>query len=443
MRDTIVAVATSMTSSAGINIIRISGDNSLRWVGEIFSSRKISDGVMEPNRMYLGRIDGKNFSEKAFCVYYKSPFSYTGEDVVEIHCHGGKGVTTAIVRMLREKGARPAEAGEFTKRAFLNGKMTLNEAEGVIDMINASSESQIKTAYRLMNGELTRGIEECEKLLVETAATLEAKLDYPEELEDDARMIAKPKLGEAKGVCSRLIACSARRKTLNEGVYIAIIGTPNAGKSSLLNALLGEERAIVSDEAGTTRDVVRESVDYDGIRFNFLDTAGIREGGAGKVEKIGIERSLNTIESADVIIFVTDATVPVSDDERRIAGLVSGKKTVTVQNKTDREAYPREGAMKISAKTGEGVNGLVDRLLEEADRDGIYEEGVITNERHIYALEEAYRQIREAEEGFDFMPSECVLENVRAALSALGRITGKDVSDSIIDEVFSRFCVGK
>ncbi len=442
MKDTIVAVATSMTSSAGINIIRISGDNALRWVREIFESKKIV-GEIEPNRMYLGRINGKNFSEKAFCVYYKSPFSYTGEDVVEVQCHGGKGVTLAIVRMLREKGARPAEAGEFTKRAFLNGKMTLNEAEGVIDMINASSESQIKNAYRLMNGEVTAGIEKCEKFLVETAATLEAKLDYPEELEEDARLIAKPLIDEAEKTCAKLISTSARRKTLSEGVYIAIVGTPNAGKSSLLNALLGQDRAIVSDEAGTTRDVVKESVDYDGIRFNFLDTAGIRESGAGKVEKIGIERSIGAIESADVIIFVTDATVPVSEDEKKIAELVSGKKTVYVQNKTDEEIYPREGALRVSAKTGEGVGKIVDRLLEEADREGIYEEGVITNERHIYALEEAHRQITEAKEGFDFMPSECILENVRAALGELGRITGKNVSDSVIEEVFSRFCVGK
>lgn len=442
MRDTIVAVATSMSSSAGINVIRVSGERAKQIAQTIFSSKRTEGGEMEPNRMYLGKVEGKNFSEKAFCVYYKMPFSYTGEDVIEIHCHGGKGVTGAIVRLIREKGARPAEPGEFTKRAFLNGKLTLGEAEGVIDMINASSESQVKNAYRLMNGELTKGIEHSEKLLTETAAMLEAKLDYPEELEEETRYGAKANLAEAGRICENLLKGASRRKILNEGVDIAIVGTPNAGKSSLLNLLLGQERAIVSDEAGTTRDVVKESAEYEGIRFNFLDTAGIRDG-AGKVEKIGIERSLNAIESADIILFLTDSTVPVSEDERKIASLTRGKKTVFLQNKTDEEKYPREGAMKISAKTGEGIDELIGKLLAFADREAIYGEGVISNERHIYALQEALQCVKDAESEYDATPSECVLENVRNALSALGRITGKSVSESIVDEIFSRFCVGK
>ena len=249
-------------------------------------------------------------------------------------------------------------------------------------------------------------------------------------------------LSEAERICEDLLKGASRRKILNEGVDIAIVGTPNAGKSSLLNLLLGQERAIVSDEAGTTRDVVKESAEYEGIRFNFLDTAGIRDG-AGKVEKIGIERSLNAIESADIILFLTDSTVPVSEDERKIASLTRGKKTVFLQNKTDEEKYPREGAMKISAKTGEGIDELIGKLLAFADREAIYGEGVISNERHIYALQEALQYVKDAESEYDATPSECVLENVRNALSALGRITGKSVSESIVDEIFSRFCVGK
>ena len=441
MKDTIVAVATSMASSAGINIVRISGENALKIEKEIFTCSRLT-GEPEPNRMYLGRINGKNFTEKAFCVYCRSPFSYTGEDVVEIHCHGGKGVTNAILRLVREHGARPAEPGEFTKRAFLNGKMSLSEAEGVLDMINASSESQIRTAYALMTGDVMKGITESEKILVETAAALEAKLDYPEELEEDTHPFAKAKLAEAQGYVESVLQKAEHRKTVVDGIDIAIVGIPNAGKSSLLNALIGQERAIVSDEAGTTRDVVKESVDVDGIRLNFLDTAGLRGEGAGKVERIGIEKSWQAIESAAVVINVKDTTLPTCEEERKIDEKLVGKKVIVADNKCDVGTY-KKGGIPVCAKSGEGVGKITDEILRVADRDAVFSEGVITNERHVYAMEEALRQIKAALGDYDVLPTECVLENVREALEALGKITGRNVSDMVIDEIFSRFCVGK
>ena len=441
MAETIVAIATSLASSAGVNIVRISGDEAKNIADNFFVSRKIINGNMMPNYMYLGRINGENFSEKAFCVYYKAPFSYTGEDVVEIHCHGGIGITQAIVSMARKYGARPAEAGEFTKRAFLNGKLSLAEAEGVLDMINATTESEIRNAYKLMSGELTKGIDKSQTLLTETVAMLEAKLDYPEELEEDTKLPAKQKIADAIEESQRLLSTSVRAKTVTKGADIAIVGIPNAGKSSLLNALLKEDRAIVSDIAGTTRDVLKESVEVRGLRLNFLDTAGIRDG-KDIIEKLGIERSKKAIIGADVVIDVLDASVPITEAELEIEKLLEGKKVVKVSNKSDKSVYPRDG-ISICAKTGEGIDKVIEAVMNLLDRDVIYSEGVLTNERHIFALEDALRCLKRALDGYDSMPTECTLVDLHQALDSLGKITGRNVGEDILDEVFSRFCVGK
>jgi tRNA modification GTPase len=441
MSDTIVAIATSLASSAGVNIVRISGEKAKAIADGMFVSRKIVNGEMTPNFMYLGKINGEFFSEKAFCVFYRAPYSYTGEDVIEFHCHGGIGVTRAVVGLARSLGARPAEAGEFTKRAFLNGKLSLAEAEGVLDMINATSESAMRNAYRLMEGELTKGIEESEKLLTETAAMLEAKLDYPEELEEDVYLPAKENIVKAAASAKKLLSTSARAKTVTDGINIAIVGIPNAGKSSLLNALLGYDRAIVSDIAGTTRDVLKESMESGGMKLVFLDTAGIRDG-RDEIEKLGIERSVKAIKSADIIIDVLDTTKEVTDEEKKTDALCEGKKVVRAANKSDTGKFPRDG-IKVCARTGEGVGDVLDEVLKLADRDAIYAEGVITDERHIYALEEAVRCLGDAEKNYGAVPTECILVDIRDALGALGRITGSNVTEDIIDEVFSRFCVGK
>lgn len=439
MDGTIAAVATGMGAPAGINIIRISGEKAFSVVKKIFVFPSL-DGETEPNRMYLGKINGINFSDKAFCVCYKAPKSYTGEDVAEIHCHGGRGVTAAILRLITENGARLAEPGEFTKRAFLNGKLTLSGAEGVADMINAETEGQVRNAYKTMSGELTQGLEAAEKALIKSAAMLEAKMDYPEELEEETAPEAKRIMETTYAEVLKLLDGAKRAKIIKDGADVAIIGIPNAGKSSLLNAILKEDRAIVTPIAGTTRDIVKESVEISGIKLNFLDTAGIRNGGE-EIERIGIEKSKNTALSADVIVFLTDATVD-ENEEKEIEKLLDGRNFIRVLNKTDIKKYPKKG-LQISAKNGENVDILLEEILKLVDREEIYQNGVVTNERHLCALRECGEHLKNALEFYDVVPSECTAVDLYAAADAIGRITGRSAGDEVIDEIFSRFCVGK
>ena len=437
MNDTITAVATGTGAPSGINIIRISGEQAEEIIGRIFSSSSFN-GTFESNRMYLGKIEGDGFKERAFCVLYKAPKSYTGEDVAEIHCHGGRGVTKAILNLVIANGARLAEAGEFTKRAFLNGKLNLSEAEGVSDMINAETTGQVRNAYLLMSGEITKGIEKAEKDLVYTAALLEAKMDYPEELEEETKPLAKAVLIGAQAEVERVLKNSQKSKIITNGINIAIVGIPNAGKSSILNALLREERAIVTPIAGTTRDVIKESIEYKGLRLNFLDTAGIREDG-DEIEKIGINKSIDAIKKSDVVLFISDLTKS-EDEEKEIAALIGDKKCVRVGNKADVKKFDR--GIEVSALNGDNVDIILDEIVSMFDFDN-ESEGIITNERHISALKECEARLDEAIKNYDFAPTECTVVDVYAAADALGKITGRSASDDVIDEIFSRFCVGK
>ena len=438
---TICAISTAVGGAIGI--VRVSGPKAIEIVDSIFvsaSGRKLCD--YENQSLAYGNIltdDGMMLDEVLVSVF-RHPHSYTGEDCVEISCHGSSFILQQVVQQLLNHGCFNAQPGEFTKRAFLNGKLSLSEAEGVADMINAETTSQVRNAFLLMSGELTQGIEKAEKELVSAAAYLEAKMDYPEELEEETKPLAKAVLKSALNETERLLKSSGKAKMLNNGINIAIIGIPNAGKSSVLNAILKEDRAIVTPIAGTTRDVIKESVEYKGIKLNFLDTAGIREDG-DEIEKIGIDKTKEAIKKADVVLFISDPTREKAE-EKEIEELIKDKDVVRLINKSDIKKTDGDG-ISISAVTGENIDVILDEVLKKCNTEEMDKEGVVTNERHVSALKECKKHLDEALRNYDFAATECTVVDVYAAAEALGKITGRSASDEVVDEIFSTFCVGK
>ncbi|HHX49790.1 MAG TPA: tRNA uridine-5-carboxymethylaminomethyl(34) synthesis GTPase MnmE [Clostridiales bacterium] len=439
-KDTIVAKATA-DAMAAIGIIRISGQNALSLAKEIFTSKEIK-GDIEARRMYLGQVSTKNFKDKAFCVYYKAPHSYTGEDVIEFQAHGGKTLLDGIFRELVSKGARPAEPGEFTKRAYLNGKVDLASAEGICDMISADSEAEIMQAYRLMQGELSKTITASIEKLTEAVAGLEASLDYPEELEEDTRPESLLLIKEVKKDLEKTYASSKNRRYITDGINISLCGLTNVGKSSLMNAILNDDRAIVTDVAGTTRDVLKETFMIDGIKVNLVDTAGIRES-SDNIEQIGIKKAKEAIKGADVILFVMDTSIEETDEEKALYNTLDKQKTIRVANKGDILKFPRNADILIEAETGKNIEKLMDLILEKINVKNITSKGTLTRERHIFAIQKAIEFLDNAIAVYDKTTIDCILIDLKGALRRLADITGEDVDESIVDKVFSKFCVGK
>ena len=305
MSDVIAAISTAR-GNAAVGIVRLSGDGADEVASRIFFKKGFDFKNAEANRMYLGEIRAGMVKDRAFCMYCRAPKSYTGEDVIEFQLHGGSSF-----------GARPAEPGEFTKRAYLNSKMSLSEAEGVEALIAADSEAEAAAAYRAMDGELDKTVRAIGSKLVKATAALDVMLDYPEEMIDDTLPEVRETLGEVKTALNRLIGTEKERKMISEGISVVIAGLVNAGKSSLMNALCGADRAIVTEFAGTTRDVLRETLEINGVKVSLSDTAGIREGAEG-AEKIGIERAERALAGADLVLFVMDGGEPESDEEREL-----------------------------------------------------------------------------------------------------------------------------
>ncbi len=436
MKDCISAISTP-SGTGGIAVIRISGAGALSIAAQMFSpSGKTSVEDFLPNFMYTGEISGNGFTDYGMCVYFKAPKSFTGEDVVEFHCHGGVQIARGILARTLSFGARAAERGEFTKRAFINGKLSLSSAEGMIDMINAESLASLRAGKMLYNEKLTAEIREIQGTLKEILAHIAADIDYPEEdLEGLNAEIIADEISVLSQRLTRLAESYSCGKKIKDGVTVAICGKPNTGKSSLLNALLGYDKAIVSSEAGTTRDAVEGAIEIDGVKFNLIDTAGIRES-TGEVESIGIERAKQVLRSADVILSVTDG-----NGEAETDGACG--EIIRVFNKCDVNKADGKYDATVSAKTGEGLDELRRLLAERSVGEYSLEKVFIIERRHYCALLRADEALRSAMSNKRTYTPDILSIDLKDAWDALGEITGETANEQIINTVFEKFCVGK
>lgn len=465
-KDTIVAISTPPGSGA-IGIVRMSGPGSRRVLSNMWISNQNPVENFITHRLYYGKISTResagmtpeseknNIIDNVLAVWMGAPHSYTGEDVVEIHCHGGSIPTRLILRSALLSGARMAEPGEFTRRAFMNGKLDLAQAEAVADMICATSEKALKMANEQMAGRLSRSVHEMLDIMKEAKALIEASIDFPEEeglyLDNDE---IKDKLSIVRKDVTALLSTYGKGRLIHDGVKVVIVGKPNVGKSSILNALLGEDRAIVHHSAGTTRDTIEEKLEIGGVLFSITDTAGIRNTSC-ELERLGIEKAKGRISSADIALVVIDASERTGDDDSAIINETEGLRRIIALNKSDlvrscdhRNLKLGNDAMKIStsAVTGEGIDKLRDALLMCVDKNvpGESEGPVITSLRHKDALEEALYALDKALGTIDVGESaEFTAEHVQAAVNALMKITGEITTDDVLNEIFSRFCIGK
>lgn len=445
MSKTISAISTA-PGVGGVAIIRISGEDALNIAEKMFSplgKTRVSD--FEPYKMYVGEIDGGSFTDFGMCVFFKAPKSYTGENMVEFHCHGGIAITRGVLKKTFELGAVPASRGEFTKTAFLNGKMSLSSCEGLIDMINSESVGEVKAGYYLYREKLNKKIRVLQSELTYALAYINAGIDYPEEgvTEDNYDGILAA-LHKVKNEVSEMISKYGTGRKIKNGVKVAILGKPNTGKSSLLNSLLDYDKAIVSSVAGTTRDAVEGDIDIDGVKFNLSDTAGIRESG-DEIESVGIEKSLKILNSADICLVVLDGSKPLDDDDKKILSETEGSERIIVINKTDIGASESiKGDVYVSAKNGDGIDALKKLLVDKTFGGSIdYNEDFLTEERHLIALKEALAATDEAINGFSVNTADLSAIDIHNAWEALGKVSGETADEAIIDEIFSKFCVGK
>lgn len=448
--DTIAAVSTPY-GRGGISIIRISGENAVEIADKVFKSKSGKSLSEAPDRtINYGHIisDGEIIDEVLVSIM-RAPHTFTAEDVVEINCHGGLYVTKAVLETVYDAGARPAEAGEFTKRAFLNGRVDLTYASSVMDMINAKTKLQHKMALNHLNGKLAERIREIREKLMETAAYVQATLDFPEELDEAEDSNIESSLTDAISMMDKLIENADKGIVAKEGIPTVIVGKPNVGKSSIMNLLAQCDRAIVTDIPGTTRDSIEEVVTVGNLMLKLTDTAGIRET-ADTVESIGVERAKSLAEASELILFVIDCSAPMDDADKQIHEMVKGKNTVIIANKSDianKSSLPfDEDAIEFCAKTGAGLDELTKRI-EEIYLSGIEEctesDTLLSGEREKDAVKRARTLTQSALDTVRALSADMATDDIYAAAQCLNLIDGAEISDDIIDTIFETYCVGK
>ena len=443
---TIAAIATA-NATGGIGIVRLSGEKSIEIANKIFSLDVTS---FKSHTLHLGKIIyNEKTIDEALVSVFKAPNSYTGEDVVEFNCHGGLRVCKMVLEAVCQCGAKPAQPGEFTKRAFLNGKMDLSQAEAVADLISAETDDAVTVAANQLDKRLSDNINSLRDKLVASTSHILAMIDFSEEgVEELDYTDLKSTLEEINNRVGELILTSDSGRIIKDGINTAIIGTPNVGKSSILNTICGEDRAIVTNIEGTTRDVIETQVTIKGCKLNLLDTAGIRESD-NQVEQIGVERSKDAIQKADLIFLVLDGSRELEERDTEVINLADKKKTICLINKND---LPKKVDFKdeflktvyVSAQTGEGFDELYDFIYNMYSVGDISEKIIITNPRHKHSLLNAKTLIDGILAAMECdTPFDIILGDIEVAISALGEIGGMTVSDEIIDSIFANFCVGK
>ena len=458
--ETIAAIASAMTNS-GIGIIRISGEDAFDVIDKRYRSQKANKLVSQckSHTIHYGHIyDEDEIIDEVMVLLMRAPNSYTREDTVEIDCHGGTLVMRRILEVVLKNGARPAEPGEFTKRAFLNGRIDLSQAESVMDVISSKNDFALKSSMQQLNGALTGKIKEIRGKIIHEIAFIESALDDPEHISIDGYgenlLIIIEKLMQKM---NQMIASSENGSLLKEGINTVIVGKPNAGKSSLLNALVGRERAIVTDIAGTTRDVLEEQINLNGITLNIMDTAGIRST-EDVVEKIGVDKALSLVDKADFIIYVVDTSTALDENDEKIIDAIREKKAIILLNKSDLIQVTGEDEIKeklsgadhkmiaISAKENFGIDVLEETITEMFFHGTISfnDEVYITNIRHKNALIQAVESLKLVKQSVENgLPEDFYSIDLMNAYEELGTIIGEAVEDDLVNEIFSKFCMGK
>ena len=447
MNDTIVAISTALGEGA-ISIIRVSGDDAIKIINPLFDGKDLEKA--SSHTINYGRIvyNGEIIDEVLLSIM-KAPKTYTKEDVIEINTHGSIAVVNKIMEILLLEGCRLAEPGEFTKRAFLNGRIDLTESEGVMDLINSETELTRKMAINELSGNVSRLITDTREDIISLISNIEVNIDYPEYEDIEVVTINKirEKVREIKEKLLKTLKLSEDGKILKDGIKTVILGKPNVGKSSLLNALLEEEKAIVTDVKGTTRDIVEGTILVGGVKLNLIDTAGVRKSD-DIVEKIGIEKSLNLIDEAELVLLILDASCPLSEEDKYLLEKTKDKKRIIIMNKIDlklNNSY-MDDVIKISAKNNEGIENIKDAIKELFNVGTFMSKNLtfFTNVRQISLLKSAIKSLEDVEQGIKEEREIDMIEiDLKLVWEKLGDIIGANYTEELIDNLFSRFCLGK